>query len=438
MANQSFVSIHMSRIIQDKIFRRVIVRKTTLIHSGLILLSPVLLAGSAISAPAGFIDASTYGGGYNTTDATAALQVAINTGQNVWVPNMGTPWTITPITLNNSNQTIQFENGTVVTAKEGSFLGTSDSLFTSTNTTNVSVLGYGATFQMRKSDYTQNPYPVGEWRHGLRLNNVNGFQVKGLTIKETGGDGIYIGAADTGYSQDVLIKDVVLDNNYRQGISVISAKDLMIDNAIIMNTNGTAPESGIDFEPNFSDDILQNITVKNSIFSSNDNNGIQFATGMLADPSQVDITITNVTTIGNEFSGLRIYYYPLPGVTIKNSLFVGNQHFGVAVEGDESSVKNSVDYSAFWNNVNDIGGQAIAGAGTLTGAQPLFYSTDPSSPWFMYLDPSVSDLISLGADNGAYMGARPVYGTVVPEPAMIALVGCGALVSMLRHPRKCN
>ena len=60
-----------------------------ILHSGAYLASAAmcfLVAQSVLATtppPAGFIDASTYGGGYNTTNATAALQAAINTGQNV-------------------------------------------------------------------------------------------------------------------------------------------------------------------------------------------------------------------------------------------------------------------------------------------------------------------------------------------------------------------
>ena len=54
----------------------------------------VLLSAAAAGAeiPPGYVDASSYG--YNATDATAALQAAINTGQNVFVPDMGTDWFI--------------------------------------------------------------------------------------------------------------------------------------------------------------------------------------------------------------------------------------------------------------------------------------------------------------------------------------------------------
>ncbi|HEX7010862.1 MAG TPA: hypothetical protein VF184_12840, partial [Phycisphaeraceae bacterium] len=50
-----------------------------------ILLGWVRLTSAA--APPGYVDASAFG--YDAADATAALQAAIDTGSNVYVPNMG-------------------------------------------------------------------------------------------------------------------------------------------------------------------------------------------------------------------------------------------------------------------------------------------------------------------------------------------------------------
>jgi hypothetical protein len=405
----------------------------------------IIMAGSAVAsaaAPQGFIDASaaTYGGGYNATDATAALQAAINTGQNVWVPNMGTPWNITPISLTKSNQTIQFESGTVVAAKQGAFRGTNDSLFTAGDVSNVNMIGYGATLQMRKDDYTQYPYQASEFRMGISLYHVSDFQIKGLTIKDTGGDAVHVdgwGGPNGGYSQDVLIKDVRFDNNYRQGISVTSVNGLTIDNATILNTSGTWPKCGIDFEPYEPDMVLQNITVKNSIINANGGSGIQFwvngGTGNLADVnSDVSATIENVTLYGNTFSGITMNK-ALPNVTIKDSLFVDNKTYGVT--GVDSSwdlltsgtPTNSIANSAFWSNDEGTTTGWVSRSSSLTNVNPLFYSTDPNSPYYMYLSPSVSAQIANGASDGGTMGARPVYG--VPEPSAVALLGlCGLLM----------
>jgi hypothetical protein len=396
----------------------------------------LLTCGNArATVPAGYVDASTYG--YNATDATAALQAAINTGQNVYVPNMGSDWNITPIMLTHSNQTIQFENGTVVAAKADAFTAVDAALFSAGDVSNVTLSGYGATLRMRKSDYLQSPYAPGEWRHGISLGTVSNFKILGLTIKDTGGDGIYVGASQGLYSDKVFIKDVTLDNNYRQGISVISAKDLVIDNAIILNTNGTNPQAGIDFEPNTPDQRLENITVRNSIINTNGTHGILFATNNLADPSQVSGTIENLTLVGNTGSGIKLNQ-PLPGVTIKDSLFIGNHDSGV--DGAPITLdlllngpsRNSIDYSGFWaNDEATVSGWSKTGPGSLTNVQPLFYSTDATNPYFMFLDPSVSSQIALGASDGGYMGARPVF--AVPEPGTMGVAAFGLIAWLGRR-----
>ena len=135
-------------------------------------------------------------------------------------------WIVKPIMMTTSDQEILFESGVVLMAKSGEFLGTNDSLFTVINCSNVTISGYGASFKMRKNDYTQAPYPKGEWRTGVKLLGVNNVTVKGLNISYTGGGGIYVsGMSSSDYSQNVVIKDVLVDNAYRNGISIISAKD---------------------------------------------------------------------------------------------------------------------------------------------------------------------------------------------------------------------
>ncbi|MCC7349548.1 MAG: right-handed parallel beta-helix repeat-containing protein, partial [Phycisphaerales bacterium] len=292
----------------------------------------VVTAAASAAMPLGYVDASTFGGGYNATDATAALQAAIDSGNSqIFVPNKGTPWIIEPIFLK-SNKTILFESGTVVQAKAASFTGTADSLFTGVGNVNVTLSGYGATLRMNQSDYTDpNNYTASESRMGIRLYSVTNFQIEGLKIEDTGGDGIYLGAGSaTSFNSNVSIKDVTLNNNYRNGISVISADGLTIDNATVLNTNGTAPKAGIDFEPNYNTQVLKNITVKNSIFASNGGNGIMFDLAKWdsggtnqspynKQPSDVTATIENVTVYANAGDGINLRE-SLKNVTFKDSI----------------------------------------------------------------------------------------------------------------------
>ena len=360
-------------------------------------------------APPGYVDASSFG--FNPIDATAALQAAIDTGSNVYVPNMASDWIVTPITLPHSNQEILFQSGVVIAAKSGSFLGVEDALFSAVGQSNVKLTGYGATFKMRKSDYQQAPYPSGEWRHGINLRDVSGVEIRGLTINDTGGDGVYLGTnTQTGFNSDVVIKDVVLNNNHRQGISVISVQNLLVDNAVIMNTNGTDPEAGIDFEVNFQTQRIMNVQIRNSIIQANDSYGILFAgySDLQAGPITVDIE--NVTILGNKADGIRLYD-PLPGVTIKDSLIVGNMGAGLrGAQGTFVLPRNSIEYSALKSNgLGSLAGWTQLGTGSFTNVTPIFYSQDPASPYFLFLQPSNPLSILQGAQDGGYLGARPSY-----------------------------
>ncbi|MDH7571492.1 MAG: hypothetical protein QHJ73_18100, partial [Armatimonadota bacterium] len=183
--------------------------------------------------------------GFDPEDSTRALQAAINSGvRRLVVDNVGKPWVVEPIQLR-SNQEIFFEPGVEVVAKKGAFLGKGDALFRADGQRNITLRGYGATLRMRRSDYAAPPYEKAEWRHCLTFRSCRDVRVLGLNLVESGGDGIYLGTATRGVpNKNVLIRDVVCDRNYRQGISVINAEDLLIENTVLKNTGGTAPSAG--------------------------------------------------------------------------------------------------------------------------------------------------------------------------------------------------
>ncbi len=129
---------------------------------------------------------------------------------------------------------------------------------------------------MHRDDYAQPPYEKAEWRHTLQILSSSNVKVAGLTMTESGGDGIYLGTATSGVTnKNIQIVDVVLDKHYRQGISVITAGDLLIENTIMRNTAGTAPMAGIDFEPNHPSEQLVNCVLRNCVVE--DNQGVGYA-----------------------------------------------------------------------------------------------------------------------------------------------------------------
>jgi polygalacturonase len=113
----------------------------------------------------------------------------------------------------------------------------------------------------------------GEWGMGINITGSNYIRVSNISISDCWGDGIYIGGVYVGssttattpyFSKGVTIENFVLDHNRRNGISVISAKDLIIRNGTISNSNGTPPGSAIDLEPNYATVEYQlNISIEN-------------------------------------------------------------------------------------------------------------------------------------------------------------------------------
>ena len=234
--------------------------------------------------------------------ATTSIQSALDcqAAHTVVVRNMGSPWIVTPDTvvipradkppgaraaLNfSSNQLVIFKAGTVIEAKRWDFHGEGDSLgwvglqnewvHASTKYSgggpvrNLTIRGEeGAVWRMWKADYQTScpkgsPEPAANssakcyspsgQRHGLVIWSGVGITVSGLTIENTGGDGIETGglerAGDTSLrTREVWLKDLVLRDNNRQGMSVISALGLLVEDTIFSRTNGTDPSAGDHF-----------------------------------------------------------------------------------------------------------------------------------------------------------------------------------------------
>lgn len=203
--------------------------------------------------------------GFDEADSTRALQEAIDSKvAKLLVPNMGKDWVVARTIRLVSNQQIVFQPGVVVAAMKGKFRSRGEALFRAWNVENVKLRGSGAVFRMRKADYQHPPYEKSEWRHALSICGCRGVEVFGLVLCQSGGDGIYVSSTPRrNCCKDVHIKDVTCDGNHRQGLSVISAENLLVENCRFTNTAGTAPQAGVDLEPNNPGERLVNCVLRN-------------------------------------------------------------------------------------------------------------------------------------------------------------------------------
>jgi hypothetical protein len=259
--------------------------------------------------------------GFQPEESTAALQAAIDSGaKKVVVEKMPSPWIVDQLRLAN-DQELFFEPGAEVLAKKGAFHGSADSLFSAAGKRNIKLIGPGATLRMRRADYDGPDYKHAEWRHVLKFHGCTGITVEGLTLAESGGDGIYLGAGSGGAPcKDVVIRDVVCDRNYRQGISVISAENLLIERCVLKGTAGTPPAAGIDFEPNLANERLVNCVMRDCTIENNQGYALHiYAPAFNSTSKPLSIRIENCVTRGTNARSASIVVSsgakgPVPGL----------------------------------------------------------------------------------------------------------------------------
>jgi hypothetical protein len=240
--------------------------------------------------------------GFDPEDSTAMLQAALDSpAQKVVIADPGRPWIVTPIDLP-SDKEILFEEGVIVEAKRGAFLPKNACLFRAQGSKNLVLRGPEAVLRMHKEDYHHPPYELAEWRHALSLRGCQNVQIFGLTLQESGGDGIYLGVGkNNATNKNILIRDVICDGNNRQGISVITAEDLVIENCTFRDTRGTAPEAGIDFEPNHPEERLVRCLLRNCLSENNGGHAYHIYLGNLHEESPpVSIRFENCVSRNND------------------------------------------------------------------------------------------------------------------------------------------
>jgi Right handed beta helix region len=110
---------------------------------------------------------------------------------------------------------------------------------------NVYIKGQGA-----KVLANRNSYQGGEQRHGIFIFGASNVVIDGLDSSGTSGDGFYIGGPRGKPPQHVVLENCSAGYNRRQGLSITSGRDIDVVNCVFSHTRGTAPQFGVDIEPN--------------------------------------------------------------------------------------------------------------------------------------------------------------------------------------------
>ena len=280
--------------------------------------------------------------GDGVTDDTAAIQAAIDAantagGGTVTVP-AGVYMIDASVYVNmKDNVSLVIETGAELKAITNALAVYS--VIRATNVDNWSVVGGGKVTGER----TTHTGVTGEGGECITVFGCNNFVIDGLTIQDGWGDGIYIGGNVTvNQSRSFTIQNCYLNNNRRNNISVTAGRDFTITNNRITNANGTAPEAGIDLEPNPSDAWdVEDCVVSNNIVWANAGPGITCSAiyhgnttiadnvahgnggdGIASSNSQAPVVIAN--NLSYENTGYGIYLSGAPSFDQFNSSIIGN------------------------------------------------------------------------------------------------------------------
>lgn len=174
----------------------------------------------------------------------------------------------------------------------------------------------------------------GEWGMGFFIRNSKNIKIYNPIISKMWGDGIYIGNLNNP-SEKIEINFAVIDNNRRNGISIVAGENIFVKNSLIANTNGTIPQSGIDIEPNKPDDFIKNIFLENIITYNNADSGLIFALDNLQG-NKLDRVKIDINRFKDYYSNKGIDFYvdrgynkflePLKGaISIRNIQLFNNK-----------------------------------------------------------------------------------------------------------------
>lgn len=117
-----------------------------------------------------------------------------------------------------------------------------------------------------------------EGQRGIEIKGCDGVTIRDIKLSNFWGDGISMGTTSAMYGPKVRSNDVVIDNiistgNRRQGLSIGPSTNVQVWDSEFSETEGTAPQCGIDIEPEeglYVDDAL----IQNCIFTNNHAYGI--------------------------------------------------------------------------------------------------------------------------------------------------------------------
>lgn len=197
-----------------------------------VIFNNIVLAGS-------FVASQIFADWFSDSDDYRLLSSLFKFSGNITL-SRGKTYSISNGVVIGSNTSVDCNGATIaitVTGKTAVFIARA----TTVEIYNGSIIGNGITAESNEE-------------YGIYVLDSKNVNITDMYISAFSRDGIYIGyvwnsASDTNHIQDIFIRRCVIDAVARNGVSVASGDNVLIDNCTFKNITSFAPEAGVDVEP---------------------------------------------------------------------------------------------------------------------------------------------------------------------------------------------
>lgn len=219
------------------------------------------------------------------------------------------------------------------------------------NCSNVKVVGNKTVIH---GERTTHIGITGESGMGLAVYGGSNIEISGLVIDDCWGDGVYLSSYGGigGESKFVNVHDNYINNCRRNGISVVECTDYIIENNYITNINGTAPETGIDLEPNAGYYVKNGLVKNNYIYGCNSIGITGYAENCIYNKIEGNTCNENIA------SGIRLGDNAKHN-TVKNNVCINNGAYGITIDTTGGFAGAQTNYNIIDGNTcnnNTLGG----------------------------------------------------------------------------------
>lgn len=205
----------------------------------------------------------------------------------------------------------------------------------------------------------------GEQGHCVLILGCERVTVQNITLTKGWGDGIKVGGArgNRVQSSDVVGSKIISTQNRRQGLSITNANHTQWFDCDFTHTNGTAPQSGVDIEPNAETSTGGTATDHYFEGCNFDDNA---SSGLHIQRRTYRVTIKDSSAQRNGHKGfevVEVHTMVVDGCTIKH-----NAQLGMTASSESSDV--TVENSVFGqNNGRAARSPALEGTGVVPGTK---------------------------------------------------------------------